>query len=258
MSDSQQKVEVILTFDDGPHHVDDNNRTRRVKNKLNAHSARGVFFIQSHALASTSPPDNYLRGKSPVGTKVLKEVLRDGHMVEIHTGYKKVGAHDYNHIKRLNQPTDDPQGYLPGDLERCKKFINSLSDDIDDLDYVAQFVRPVEGRHNADVRARYVDAGLEMVMWNIDTQDWKSGRTPAQIRSQLQTEIPELIDGGTYQIVILFHELKWNTYGGNNLDSYITTIKNTINNHTDDNNTNYVADLNPSKDRIREILREKW
>ena len=31
MSDSQQKVEVILTFDDGPHHVDNENRTRRVK-----------------------------------------------------------------------------------------------------------------------------------------------------------------------------------------------------------------------------------
>ena len=250
MSDSQQKVEVILTFDDGPHQDDDDNRTRRVKNKLNSNGARGVFFIQSHALDNNG---NYFRGKSPEGTKVLKEVLRDGHMVEIHTGYEKHGAHDYNHIKRVNQPADDPQGYLPGDLERCKKFINSLSDD-----YVAQFVRPVEGRRNAAVRARYVDAGLHMVIWDIDTRDWASGRTPEDIRKQLKKEIPALINMGTYEIVILFHELKENTYGGNNLDSYITTIKNTINNHTDDENTDFIPVLNPSKDRIREILRDKW
>ena len=36
----------------------------------------------------------------------------------------------------------------------------------------------------------------------------------------------------------------------------ILTIRNTINNYNDGTNTKYVADLSPSKERIREILEQ--
>ena len=253
MSDSMQDVEVILTFDDGPHAGGNPNHTKRVKNKLNSHSCRGVFFIQSHARGATA--GSYYRGKHPNGTAALREVIADGHLVEVHTGFDYEAAHDWDHIERLTQPSgDDFQGGLPQDLEQCKSFINGLS-----RDHTAQFVRPVEGEHNAAVRARYADAGLSLVMWDIDSKDTQ-GYTPTEIRNHLRTEVRNFLDRDIFQIVVLFHEVNRQTYTGNNLDSYIQAIKETIDNYTDndDPEKEFTPVFNPSKNRIREIFRQKW
>ena len=262
MSDSQQKVEVILTFDDGPHQAGGNgNHTRKVKNVLNSNSCRAVFFIESH----DKDPDTgrYRRGKHRNGTAVLKEVITSGHLVEVHTGYDRANAHNYTHKYRVHSPQGEWwQEGLPGDLERCKRFISSLDDDLDDVTHDPQFARPVGGAHNSAVRARYVDAGLELAMWDIDTRDWddEGGRTPADIRNDLRRDIRSHIRMGIFQIVILFHDLQPNTRDGNNLQSYINEIKDAINTYDNpgDPGVDYSADLSPSKDRIREILKEKW
>lgn len=66
MSGSQtQNVEIVLTFDDGPHHAENNNRTRKVLDVLKNTNTitpgiRAVFFIQSDALDDNNNP---MRGK---------------------------------------------------------------------------------------------------------------------------------------------------------------------------------------------------
>lgn len=123
----------------------------------------------------------------------------------------------------------------------------------------AQFVRPVEGKNNAAVRARYADAGLDRVMWDIDNRDTQ-GLTPAQVNNHLGTEVRRLLEAGMYKMVILFHDTNRNTSNTTNLRSYIRTIDTEIENYVDSDNPD--KDFMPvwvlTKDRIREIFRAKW
>ena len=189
------------------------------------------------------------------GTAVLREAITDGHLVEVHTGYRKYGAHNWDHVERLTDPEDDFQGGLAQDLQQCKNFINGLDDDLD-ASHTTQFVRPVEGEHNPTVRQKYADAGLSMVLWDIESKDATPGFTHEQVNNHIDSEMDRLLDAGKYQIVVLFHDLDSEVYVGNRLDVYLNTMKTAVENYEDPNDPD--KEFNPvfqmSKERIAEIL----
>ena len=213
-----------------------------------------MFFIQSHT--RNQPNTKYRRGKSTEGTKALRRALNEGHLVEVHTGYEVFDSH-IKHTIRLNQP--NIQGGLPGDLTRCKDFINGLVGS-----YRTEFVRPVEGVHNADVRRAYSNADLKMTMWDVDSRDAITGQTPTTIHNNLRTGIQSKLEAGWTRLVILFHELDPDTRAEGNLASYIATIDETVrdfvlNSESDEepeNQTQFIPNWDLTASEIRTLLHD--
>lgn len=210
-SQETREIDIILTFDDGPHAAEaSGNFTDRALDVLADNpihdGIKAVFFIQSHVRDRVT--DNYYRGNTPQGRRVLRLAINAGHLVEVHTGYDDWRAHELTHVQRLTQPTgDDFEGGLPQDLTQCKNFINGLI-----ASYAGtQFVRPVEGVHNGTVRRKYSDADLKMTMWDVDSRDAISGETPTTIRNNLRTGIQSKLEEGLTRLVILFHETSAHT-----------------------------------------------
>ena len=88
------KVEVVLTFDDGPDTGENSsqNRTRMVMNALDSRGIRGVFFIQSHAQDNNG---SYYRGNTPTGRQIIADMIADSHIVGVHTGLDGKSAHTW-------------------------------------------------------------------------------------------------------------------------------------------------------------------
>lgn len=218
MSDSQN-VDIILSFDDGPHHASGSaNRTMRVLNTLEnnptAPGINAVFFIQTH---DKDENNNYRRGMSTHGKATLLVALERGHLVQVHTGMDGQNAHDYTHIQRHNA------GELVNDLNRAKEFIEGLDDGDGDPNthHEVEFVRPVGGSYNEDVINDYNTVDLKCTIWNVDPRDWDDNRTPDQIAQDIYDQVNNLVAGGHRLIVILLHDLEGNTYPRANLEKYI-------------------------------------
>ena len=267
---NQVNVDVVLTFDDGPHNVNPrtgDNYTERVLNILKDNSIHdginSVFFVQSHAL---NEHGRYMRGMSSGGTTVLNDALRDGHFVEVHTGFKKHRAHNYDHVERLTSPTDDDgnveQGGLAGDLDRAKDFIEGLSGS-----HTAQYVRPVGGTlgnssQRRQVLSTYSNKGLKCILWDVDSRDtW--GYSANQVRAQLRSEIQSQLGQNKRQLIVLFHDL--NSRTNTNLESYIQTIDQAVRDYylsseshlEPSERTQFRVNWNITKQRIRQVLNSK-
>lgn len=246
-------VEIVLTFDDGPHNVAGNcNRTEQVldtlANNTTAPGINSVFFIQSHARADTN---KWNRGKSTEGTRLLKRALSEGHLVQIHTGADIIGAH----ALLSDHPRRKASGELVGDLERCAEFIEGLKQ-IDP--HVVRFVRPPFGDYRnpgVDVLPTYTSQGLKMILWDIDSGDTgkTNGRrnTPENVRDILYNGVRAAVDGGATNLIILFHDLDDETYPYTYLNSYIEKIDRAVR----DEGENPVWIL--IEERIREIMENK-
>lgn len=253
-----RNVDLVMTFDDGPHSGGGaNNRTRKVIETLadnpTAPGINAVFFIQSHAKDAGGA---YFRGKHPNGTAVLEEALSDGHLVQIHTGADMFRAHHPSnyHPERLEA------GELVNDLDRCREFIEGLDDGDgdDDTHHEVEFVRPPGGDHfdppDTDVKPTYADEGLEMVLWDIDPQDWNNegGVTPDDVARDLYNQVKAAVEGGATELVILLHDCEPNTYPPQHLKRYLRRIDDAVKD----------AGENPvwihTEERIREICRNQW
>ena len=235
-----ETVEVVLTFDDGPHATSNSsqNRTRKVMDALDSRGIRGVFFIQSHA---QDEDGNYYRGNTPTGRTLIQDMLADGYLVGIHTGMDGPGAHAYENNHNNRYPTD-----LYDDLVRAKDFIN-------DQGGTTEFVRPPFGIANDDVIDMYSDLALESVLWDVAPQkDEDSGddaTTPEQVKANIREQIGRRLDEGKREIVVLFHDV--HEIVAYHIASYITEIEQAI---TDEG---FTPDMYHSTSRTEEILRDQ-
>lgn len=226
-----EKVNVILTFDDGPHlGAGSANRTQRVLSVLDDHNINAVFFIQYHPAKTTR------------GTNIVNQAHREGHIIGVHTGMDSPDAHaDAN-----DHPNRVGDKLLDDDMRQAKDFIRARTG------ADPKYVRPPFGRHNSAVRAEYRRQNLNMIMWDIESRDAYTGSTEESINTRLRSEINRLLDRGDRNLVILFHDIHPITSQPASLNRFIQTIKDTIDNHEDD----LTHDLVHTKDEIDDILED--
>ena len=230
-------VNVILTFDDGP----DTRRgavngTRHVLNVLEDYDINSVFFIQSHARSDSG---HYFRGmEKTVGIPLVERMHDEGHIVAAHTGMdgKKAHAWANHHIKR------EAQGELGKDLDRSKEYIRARTGEY------PLYVRPPFGHYNQAVVKRYDSRDLNMIMWDIDSRDTRRGYDSPDIEKHLRAKVTEYVDQGKRDLVILFHDIDYDTYSGDNLHNYVKVVEDAI--HTQ----GLTAVLKLSKEEMDEIL----
>lgn len=157
---------VALTFDDGPHPEN----TPAIMQLLKEHQAKATFFM----LGSTA--DFY--------PELIQQVVEAGH---------EVGSHSWNH----------PQLSLL-DEASIKNEVD-LTDNVfkEAIGYAPNTLRPPYGDYDDRV-SQLIDKPL--VLWSIDTLDWKS-RDPQAILAQVQSQ---LHDGA----IILMHDIHDETVSG--------------------------------------------
>jgi polysaccharide deacetylase family sporulation protein PdaB len=111
--------------------------------------------------------------------EMVKEIAARGH---------EIGNHSltHPHMNRIS-------------AEEIRTEISKLDDKIEKLTGKrTTLFRAPFGEYNDTVVSTVRDMGYEIVQWNIDTVDWKEGRTPETI---LNAVIPKLSDGS----IILSH-----------------------------------------------------
>ncbi|MCM3743576.1 polysaccharide deacetylase family protein [Sporosarcina luteola] len=169
------RKKVALTFDDGP----DPKVTRQILETLQMHDAKATFFM--------------LGSRVEYYSDIVNEMKDAGH---------ELGNHTWNHA--------DLTKLSP---ERIAKEIDKTSAMIEDVTgQKVEAFRPPYGAVNDAVNNM---TGLPIVLWDVDTQDWKY-RDPARI---LQVVKENVKDGS----IILMHDIHQSTADG--LDAVLLYLK---------------------------------
>ena len=150
---------VALTFDDGPYSVVDS----RILNALSANGAHATFFVAGYRIAEYSDT-----------------------ILEIYSQGSEIGNHTYSHHNLSRLSASD----IRSEIARTDQLIFNLTGKYPAL------IRPPEGSYNSTV-LNTVDRPL--VMWSIDTRDWKTRSTSSTISNVLNN----VQDGD----IILMHSL---------------------------------------------------
>lgn len=150
---------VYLTFDDGPNGDD----TDRVLEVLADNDARATFFAVGQSLE-----DDPARGL---------RIMAEGHVLANHTW-------SHPDLTELSRAEVDWE-------------IASAAWMLDDLGSGAPCFRPPYGSSNAEVDDAIADAGLNKLMWNVDTEDWRRPGVDA---------IADVLLGAAPGDVVLMHD----------------------------------------------------
>lgn len=159
-----------LTFDDGP-----NPRfTGQILEVLAKYGAKATFFVV---------------GKNVVAhPEWIERELQAGHTV---------ANHSYSHPRLTNIS----QQAFDAEIDQTAQAIGPRQ---------ANCLRPPYGAVDAQVRARAADKGLTVVLWDVDTKDWRQG--PAEQIAQA------VVDGAETGNIILMHD------GGGNRDNTVKAL----------------------------------
>ncbi len=123
---------------------------------------------------------------------MVKEIAARGH---------EIGNHSmtHPHMNRIS-------------AEQIRTELSSLDDEIERLTGSrTKLFRAPFGEYNDTVVSTVRDMGYEIVQWNIDTVDWKEGRSPETI---LNAVLPKLAAGS----IILSHN------NGNGIETYLPQL----------------------------------
>ncbi len=254
-------LEVVLTFDDGPHTAplgENKNTTEKVldilrfkaKNRF-ADNIKVAFFIQVYSTDTGTKDGKFFRANTPNGKKLMERMSKEGHVVGIHTGsYEDHEAHTL----RVNENRDADPGDLlwqdfddveedPGIGRTTIKFIQ------DHTGTIPEFVRPPGGNFNEEVTKVYNHFGLKNILWDVDSNDARKDATIQSIKEALNAGVKQAIDEKKKEIIILFHDIK--TITANNLPDFMQEIANTA------NSKGRIVRFITSTDRVKEIMTSK-
>ena len=129
--------EVLLTFDDGPHPT----LTLKLLDCLKENDAKGVFFVLGERVAAKG------------GKAIVQRAFDEGH---------RIGNHTYAHpdlTKLSGEKVRD-------ELKRTEDLIAEFLTD-------HKLFRPPFGAHNQTVDEVVRELGYHMVLWNVDSEDWR-------------------------------------------------------------------------------------
>ncbi len=157
----QSAGQIALTFDDGPSAT----HTLRILDILDRYHIPATFFavgvnIQAHP-------------------ELLSEIHRRGHEIGNHT-------FSHPHLKKTDSAT------LAEELDRTADLIASITGSRPTL------FRPPEGVVNDSVRTIVKNSGYRVVLWSIDTEDWR--HRPAE---QIADHVIRTARDGS---IVLFHD----------------------------------------------------
>jgi peptidoglycan/xylan/chitin deacetylase (PgdA/CDA1 family) len=170
---------IHFTFDDGPHAKN----TPIALEVLNKHNIKASFFLLGEKIKSNRD--------------IVSSIVAGGH---------SIGNHSFNH--------PDMTKLSDVKIREQLQTTHSLLSEFKQPDYI---FRPPYGAANNKVRSISQEMGYKVIMWNIDTEDWK--RKP-----------DAWIDFGLSQIkkkdncLVLMHDIHSTTV--TNLDKFIEKIKN--------------------------------
>ena len=134
---------VALTFDDGPHPY----KTDKILDVLKKYGVKATFFVIGENVEQC--PD------------ILKRISNEGH---------EIGNHTYDHksIYKLQSDT------LLDSVRKCEESIYRITGKKPIL------FRPPEGYLNDAIALSMYHAGYDVILWRVDTYDWK-GRSATDI-----------------------------------------------------------------------------
>jgi peptidoglycan/xylan/chitin deacetylase (PgdA/CDA1 family) len=129
--------DVLLTFDDGPHPT----LTPKLLDCLAAHSAKAVFFVVGQRVATAA------------GKAIVERAAREGH---------RIGNHTYTHpnLSTLTEPQ------IRDEIARTEDLVGEFLT-------AHKLFRPPYGAHNATVDLVVRDMGYHMMLWTVDSEDWR-------------------------------------------------------------------------------------
>ncbi len=153
------KPMVALTFDDGPHPK----YTDRILNALEKHDSRATFFVVGNNIAKNK--------------NIIKKMSEQGN---------QIGNHSYDHkeLTKLNSTA------IKSQMQKTNTAIKNV------INYAPSIMRPTYGSVNSVVRK---STGMPMIMWSIDTMDWKSRNT-----KKIVNEVTSKVKDGD---IVLMHDI---------------------------------------------------
>ena len=158
---NRDKKCIALTFDDGPHP----RYTPKILELLEKYHIKATFFM--------------IGSNARLYPELAKAVFAAGH---------EIGSHTYSHPHMLGLSCES----LLAEIKSTEDIFLELG-----LPTPSLF-RPPEGYRTKEQCALLSDEGYRVVVWSLDTHDWKS--TPS---SEIVRYVTNHIEGGD---IILFHD----------------------------------------------------
>ena len=150
---------VALTFDDGPSSI----TTPALLDILKNRDVPATFFMLG-SMARNNP-------------ELVKQIEKEGHDIASHTMY-------HQNLIRITPAA------VQSDINEAKAVFQDI------LGHLPDYTRPPYGNINDAVRN---NVGTPMILWSVDTLDWKNKNTDAIV----STTMSEISDGA----IILMHDV---------------------------------------------------
>lgn len=125
---------IALTFDDGPY----TRATIPILNTLKEHNSVATFFV--------------LGNRVPKHKDIIQRMVREGN---------EIGNHSYNHKQLTTISTDELREQISKTQSAIMEVIGSQP----------KIMRPTYGSYDSRLKA---EVEMPMILWSIDTEDWKS------------------------------------------------------------------------------------
>jgi len=181
---TSNKKRVALTFDDGPHNI----YTVKIVDELSKYGFNATFFVVG----------NRVDGTDYNGGEALKYAAKAGNELAIH---------GYTH--------DDDRYY-----DKCSDSVYKSEISNTESAILAKvpnakikLMRPVGGRITD---ARIKSSKYSVIMWGVDSEDWKYKYTASTSSSQKQQNLDIIVDNVMSQVsdgsIILMHDIYLSTY----------------------------------------------
>ncbi|ORX97530.1 glycoside hydrolase/deacetylase, partial [Basidiobolus meristosporus CBS 931.73] len=164
-----------LTFDDGP-----SQNTTFILDYLKQNNMKAMFCVVGSRVVQNP--------------EILKRTYQEGHEICVHT---------WSHTALTSQSNDQ----IVAEMKWTEKAIH------DTIGVVPKYMRPPFGDIDNRVRAIMRGLGYKVILWNMDTSDWKlnspgSNYNPDNVRQTfvdfINTRVPTLQQG----VISLEHDLR--------------------------------------------------
>lgn len=159
------KPMVCLTFDDGPNPA----TTTKLLKALEENNARATFFMLGNLVKNVKGGSDTINKMKDIGCEL--------------------GSHTYDHTQLTKLGTD-----------ALKKQVQDTNDNINDIaGQGATVLRPPYGSYNDNVKSVCQSLDQPIILWSIDTLDWKTKNADTSFRNVMD----QVKDGD----IILFHDI---------------------------------------------------
>ena len=173
---------VALTFDDGPHKT----YTVAITNELAKYGFNATFFVVG----------NRVDGTAYNGGSALLYAWEKGNEIAIH-GY----THKYYYNSCSNEKYNEEIG-------KTLEAIKTVAPECD-----VKLMRPIGG---AISQTRIENSAYSIILWSIDTEDWKNKYSPDDNANKKNNKIDKIVSGVMSNVndgdIILMHDIYESTY----------------------------------------------